>query len=64
MRVLPLTNISNPIRTTNNSQTRFERNNAVDLYNFKYTGEASVDLAYASLFDNEIAKDLKLMGLI
>lgn len=30
----------------------------------KYTGVASADLAYASMFDNEIAKDLKLMGLI
>ena len=30
----------------------------------KYTGVASVDLAYASMFDNEIARDLKIMGLI
>jgi len=30
----------------------------------KYTGIASTDLAYASMFDSAIAKDLKLMGLI
>ena len=30
----------------------------------KYTGVASTDLAYASMFDSAIARDLKLMGLI
>ena len=30
----------------------------------KYTGVVSADLAYASMFDSAIAKDLKLMGLI
>ena len=30
----------------------------------KYTGVASTDLAYASMFDSNIARDLKLMGLI
>ena len=30
----------------------------------KYTGIASRDLAYASMFDSAIAQDLKLMGLI
>ena len=65
MRILPLTNGFNSIKKTNNSQTRFERNEAVNLLaNHQYTGIASVDLAYASMFDYEIAKDLKLMGLI
>lgn len=30
----------------------------------QYTGVASADLAYVSMFDNAIARDLKLMGLI
>ena len=30
----------------------------------KYTGNACQDLAYASMFDKKIARDLKLMGLI
>lgn len=30
----------------------------------KYTGVPSADLAYASMFDSAIARDLKLMGLI
>ena len=65
MRILPLTNSFNQIKKTNNSQTRFERNEvASHLANHQYTGVASVDLAYASMFDYEIAKDLKLMGLI
>ena len=64
MRILPLKNSFNPVRTTNNS-TRFERNQAVNpLSNHQYTGIASVDLAYVSFFDDAIAKDLKLMGLI
>ncbi len=29
-----------------------------------YTGDACQDLAYASMFDKKIARDLKLMGLI
>mgnify|MGYP005759276381 CR=1 FL=1 len=29
-----------------------------------YTGNPCQDLAYASMFDNKIARDLKLMGLI
>ena len=47
--------------------TQFERKtNTVDSIRgkHKYTGVASTDLAYASMFDVEIAKDLKLMGLI
>jgi len=65
MRIQPLINGVSPIKNTNNSQTRFERNESTDpLLNHQYTGIASVDLAYASMFDNQIAKDLKLMGLI
>ena len=30
----------------------------------QYTGVPSYDLAYASMYDSQIAKELKLMGLI
>ena len=50
-------------------QAQFERKNIHSSDNFnknnhKYTGNPCADLAYASLFDNAIARDLKLMGLI
>lgn len=68
MRISPLMFQYNP-KKTQNTQTKFERNNT-SLNNLsraprhQYTGVASADLAYASLFDNAIARDLKLMGLI
>ena len=50
---------------SNNIQTQFERKtNNSHRGNHKYTGVASTDLAYASMFDSAIARDLKLMGLI
>ena len=65
MKILPMTSTFSPIRKSNNSQTRFEKNNGSNISkHHQYTGVASVDLAYASMFDNEIAKDLKIMGLI
>lgn len=69
MRVAPLLNRYNP--NANNSKkvhTKFERNSnnypSFNRMNHKYTGNVSTDLAYASMFDSAIARDLKLMGLI
>lgn len=66
MRILPLSNGYNQINKTNkNFQTQFERNDSLmPKSTHQYTGVASVDLAYASLFDSGIARDLKIMGLI
>lgn len=66
MRVLPVINKYNSFATKNKINTRFERKDFVfpRIRNHKYTGVASADLAYASMFDNKIARDLKLMGLI
>lgn len=65
MRIQGFTNTAN-FKNFNNNETRFERKN--NAHNkpghHQYTGVASTDLAYVSLFDNEIARDLKLMGLI
>ena len=63
MRILPT------MLRKNNNFTQFIRKNTPNLKpqrenQHQYTGVASTDLAYASMFDNEIAKDLKLMGLI
>ena len=67
MRILPVLNkISGNIKTSK-TQTRFEsKNNTVSAQRAPrmYTGIPSVDLAYVSMFDNSIAKDLKMMGLI
>lgn len=66
MRVLPvIQKYNDSINKT--KYTKFESNNTSNSKNeFKhqYCGIASVDLAYVSMFDNAIAKDLKLMGLI
>ena len=64
MKILPLTNSYKPFNKINNTQTRFERKSEVTPENHQYTGNVSVDLAYASMFDSAIANDLKLMGLI
>ncbi len=68
MRIAPITHRYN--NKTNNSEkhTWFEKKN--DLYrnskvqNHQYSGVASTDLAYASMYDKNIARDLKIMGLI
>ena len=69
MRILPIINANRSF--VNNSKNAQKNNNNLSTFNsvnntrgHKYTGVASADLAYASLFDNEIAKDLKMMGLI
>ena len=64
MRIQPVFN-RNKYNKLNNTQ--FERKNNNIPYartKHQYTGVASVDLAYASMYDNAIARDLKLMGLI
>ena len=63
MRVLPFMLNKN----RNSTKPQFVRNNdntPSKKVAHKYTGVASTDLAYASMFDNKIAKELKLMGLI
>ena len=69
MRVLPVINRYNRSAKKVDYNTtkfeRFERKNDFRQTNRRiYSGKASIDLAYASMFDNAIAKDLKLMGLI
>lgn len=69
MRITPALNVNSSfVNKTLGARTKFESKNA---YNqpqnnkpHQYTGVASADLAYASMFDNAIARDLKLMGLI
>ena len=52
-------------RNINKMQTQFERKNNFQAKNeHNYTGVASVDLAYASMFDYAIAQDLRTIGLI
>ncbi len=66
MRIQPAMFKSNfTKRNTKKLQTQFERKN--DFQNrpkHQYTGIASVDLAYASMFDSAIAQDLRTIGLI
>ncbi len=66
MRIQSLINIKNNYRNINNNTARYDKKNTHNQApkHHKYTGDACTDLAYASLFDKEIAKDLKLMGLI
>ena len=66
MRIQGFVNKNNRYKNFNNNETKFERKNNTQQrpQHHQYTGVVSADLAYASLFDNEIAKDLKLMGLI
>lgn len=67
MRVLPLMfnkniKINNK---TNNSNTQLKGINTVNTTTpHNYTGNASIDLAYASMIDESIANDLKKMNLI
>ena len=68
MRILPVMhtsrsfdhNSNRAVRKVENMQDAHPQDNNIR----KYTGVASVDLAYASMFDSTIARDLKLMGLI
>ena len=66
MRIIPVVNsFSKGSLTRKMSPARFESKSGNNLNTGrKYTGNASYDLAYASMFDESIAQDLKLMGLI
>ncbi len=65
MRIQPVLSRYTNYNKTLKKQTLFEsKNNPFGYRTHSYTGIASVDLAYASMFDNSIAKDLKMMGLI
>ena len=67
MRIQPVFNRLNDSSKMSKTQTQFESksNTIADCkIPHNYTGIASVDLAYVSMFDNAIAKDLKMMGLI
>ena len=64
MRIIPIVNsFSKGSLIKKTSPTGFESNNNLNAKR-TYTGNASYDLAYASMFDEAIARDLKLMGLI
>lgn len=69
MRIQTLINVKNNYRNLNNNTARYDKiktqsQTQAQTNRHQYTGDACADLAYASLFDKEIAKDLKLMGLI
>ncbi len=67
MRIQPVFNRLNGYNRVSKAQTQFESKSNSFKDNCKparYTGVASVDLAYASMFDTNIAKDLANMGLI
>ena len=64
MRISPVINTN---QYTNNYQTRTQQGTLSSYacnVPHKYTGNVSADLAYASLVDENIANDLKSMGLI
>ena len=62
MRINPVMVKQNKL-SYNAQNTQFEKSKPSNNVHC-YTGNACEDLAYASLFDNAIAQDLKLMGLI
>lgn len=67
MRIYPALHLnSNFVNGSKIAQTKFVSKNQVlnKPQSHRYIGVASTDLAYASMFDNAIARDLKLMGLI
>lgn len=67
MRIQPVFNRISGNNRISKTQTQFESKNSLPKckkLTRVYTGVASVDLAYASMFDKNIAKDLTIMGLI
>jgi len=68
MRIQPVISSYNSLKRLSKNQTQFERNEnnirAAHRGNHQYSGNWSVDLAYASLVDKNIANDLRDMGLI
>ena len=66
MRILPLLRKNIHIKNRpNNLKTQLKGMNVISSNKaHKYTGNVSADLAYASMVDENIAKDLKSMNLI
>ena len=68
MRLLPIMNSNRSFVNKNNfaqkKSNSISKNENNNKHAHRYTGVASADLAYASMFDSAIARDLKLMGLI
>ena len=69
MRLFPIINTQNSFVNSSKNVTNKSSavNNSVNQNApkaHKYTGVASMDLAYVSMFDSAIARDLKIMGLI
>ncbi len=68
MRILPIVSFNRSFdNKTKYTQNKLNDNQTLKHPNVKahqYTGVACADLAYASMFDSAIARDLKLMGLI
>ncbi len=67
MRILPqMFNKNMKINNkTNNTNTQLKGSNTISATTpHNYTGNASVDLAYASMVDESIANDLRKMDLI
>ncbi|MBR3604765.1 MAG: hypothetical protein IKL52_01900 [Candidatus Gastranaerophilales bacterium] len=67
MRIQPAINlnrsfVNNSCRVCNKNNNSMNQTQRV--HGHKYTGVASADLAYVSMFDSAIARDLRLMGLI
>jgi len=67
MRIQPVINnygVKNTPNKIDKTHTQFEKNDINTTIHHQYTGVPSIDLAYASMYDYNIARDLKLMGLI
>ena len=67
MRLAPVVNFNrNFVNNAKYAQTQSVNKslNSQNKSTHKYTGVPCADLAYASMFDSAIARDLKLMGLI
>ena len=69
MRILPIMHTNRSfVNGSKSAYSKMEKSNLNQTASrnvaHKYTGVASTDLAYASMFDSAIARDLKLMGLI
>ncbi len=68
MRIVPVLKSNNTSvgRKAVSAQFARKNNNFPPSYRpyHRYTGDAPKDLAWASMYDNKIARELKTMGLI
>ena len=67
MQIVPVLVACRSVKNGNTHPAEFTRNKNSNIQNrpdHKYTGNVSADLAWASMFDNKIAQELKLLGLI